>query len=162
VPTVQIRPAHLNDVPLIMDLIRQLADYERAPEAVTGSEAELSEALFGEDAVAEAVIAELEGRAAGFAVFYRTFSTWLCRPGLWLEDLFVLPAERRSGVGRALLEHLAQLALARGYARLEWSALKWNTPAIDFYDAIGAAQLDEWQVFRLTGTSLRELAGETV
>jgi GNAT superfamily N-acetyltransferase len=162
VAIVRIRPAQPEDVPLIMDLIRQLADYERAADAVTGTEAELSNALFGEDAVAEAVIAEVEGRPAGFAIFYRTFSTWLCRPGMWLEDLFVLPSERRGGIGRALLEHLAGLTLARGYARLEWSALTWNTPAIDFYTALGAAQLDEWQVFRVTGPALRELAGEAV
>ena len=159
-PAVQIRPAQPEDVPLLMDFIRQLAEYERAPNAVTGDEPLLGEALFGQHAVAEAVIAEVEGEPLGFAIFYRTFSTWLCRPGIWLEDLFVLPSRRRSGVGRALLRHLAQLAVARGYGRLEWSALKWNTPATDFYATIGATPLEEWQVFRLAGSTLQELAGE--
>jgi len=145
-------------VPLLLDLIRQLAEYERAVEQAVGTEELLHRSLFGEDPVVEAVIAERDGEPVGFALFYRTFSTWLCRPGMWLEDLFVLPSRRRGGVGRALLEHLAQVSLERGYERMEWSALKWNTPAIDFYTSIGAAALEEWESFRLTGAPLRKLA----
>jgi GNAT superfamily N-acetyltransferase len=156
----RIRPAEPRDVPLLLELIRDLAEYERAVEAARGTEDLLHRALFGENAVAEAVIAEVNGVPAGFAIYYRTFSTWQCLPGLWLEDLFVVPAHRRGGIGRALLSHLAQLAVTRGYGRVEWSALKWNTPAIDFYGSLEAFALDEWQVFRLTGSPLRALAGE--
>jgi len=156
----RIRAARPDDVPLLLDLIRQLADYERAPDQVTGTEALLHQALFAENAVIEAVIAEVGPEPAGFALFYRTFSTWLCLPGIWLEDLFVVPTHRRGGVGRALLGHLARLAVARGYGRMEWSALRWNTPAIDLYTSIGAVPLEEWQFFRLAGSRLRNLAGE--
>ena len=147
-------------MPLLFALIRQLAEYERAADQVIGTEQLLFEALFGDDAVAEAVIAEVDGEPAGFALFYRTFSTWLCLPGLWLEDLFVSAAHRRGGIGSALLSHLAQLAISRGYRRLEWSALDWNTPALDFYESIGATRLAEWREFRLSGASLREVAGQ--
>jgi GNAT superfamily N-acetyltransferase len=154
---LQIRRAGRADVPLLFSLVRALADYERAPERVTGSEAMLDAALFGPAAVAEAVLAEREGAAIGFALFYTTFSTWQCLPGMWLEDLFVLPDHRRGGIGRALLGHLAALASARGYGRLEWSALDWNTPAIDFYRGIGAEVLGEWEHFRLEGDALEGL-----
>ena len=143
---------------LLLALVRELAEYERAADQVLGTEELLAQALFGADPVAEAVVAELGREPVGFALFYRTFSTWLCLPGLWLEDLYVSPARRRSGVGRALLGHLAHLVLERGYGRLEWSALRWNTPALDFYSSIGAIELEEWQQFRLTGASLREMA----
>ncbi len=146
-------------MPLVLGFVRELAEYERAADHVLGTEELLAEALFGADPVAEALIADVAGRPAGFALFYRTFSTWLCLPGLWLEDLYVSPAQRRSGVGRALLAHLARLVLDRGYGRLEWSALRWNTPALDFYSSIGATELEEWQQYRLTGASLREAAG---
>jgi GNAT superfamily N-acetyltransferase len=154
---LQIRPAGRADVPLLFSLVRALADYERAPERVTGSEAMLDAALFGPAAVAEAVLAEREGAAIGFALFYTTFSTWQCLPGMWLEDLFVLPEQRRGGVGRRLLAHLAAIAGERGYGRLEWSALDWNTPAIDFYRGIGAEMLGEWEHFRLEGEALSAL-----
>lgn len=147
-------------MPLLFALIRELAEYERAADQVIGTEQLLFEALFGDDAVAEAVIAEVDGEPAGFALFYRTFSTWLCLPGLWLEDLFVSAAHRRGGIGSALLSHLAQLAISRGYRRLEWSALDWNTPALDFYESIGATRLAEWREFRLSGAALREVAGQ--
>ncbi len=147
-------------MPLLLALIRELAAYERAADQVLGTEELLSEALFGEDAVAEAVIAEVDGEPAGFALFYRTFSTWQCLPGMWLEDLFVSVAHRRGGIGRILLSHLARLAISRGYGRLEWSALEWNTPALDFYESIGATRLAEWREFRLSGASLREVAGQ--
>ena len=155
---LQIRPPARHDVPLLFSLVRKLADYERAPERVTGTEALLDAALFGPAAVAEAVLAEREGAAVGFALFYTTFSTWQCLPGMWLEDLFVLPEQRRGGAGRRLLAHLAATAQGRGYGRIEWSALDWNTPAIDFYRAIGAEMLGEWEHFRLEGDALGALA----
>ncbi len=145
-------------MPHVFRLVQELADYERAARQVTGNEELLDAALFGPDPVAEAVIAEVEDEIAGFALFFRNFSTWLCQTGLWLEDLYVSPAHRRAGVGRALLAHLAQLAVSRGCGRVEWAALNWNTPAIDFYESIGARQLDEWQMFRLTGAALRSVA----
>jgi GNAT superfamily N-acetyltransferase len=164
---VRIRPAQPADVPLVFRLIVELAEYERAADRVAGSEELLESALFGPDPVAEAVIAELDSRAGaagaghdpvGFALFFRTFSTWLCRPGLWLEDLYVSPAHRRSGVGGILLAHVAQLAVERGYGRVEWSALNWNTPAIQFYESIGAIRLNEWEAFRLEGSALADVA----
>jgi GNAT superfamily N-acetyltransferase len=157
---VRIRAAERVDVPLIFSLIVELAEYERARDRVIGSEKMLRVALFGDDPVAEAVIAELDDRPVGFALYFRTFSTWLCRPGLWLEDLYVSPEHRRAGVGRELLAHLARLAVERGYGRVEWSALNWNTPALDFYEDIGAERLQEWQVHRLEGEALRRVAAD--
>ncbi len=162
---VQIRPAQPADVPLVFALIVELAEYERAVDRVVGSEELLQSALFGPAPVAEAVIAELDSAPqagpdpVGFALFFRTFSTWLCRPGLWLEDLYVSPARRRHGVGRVLLSHVARLAVDRGYGRVEWSALHWNTPALQFYASIGASRLSEWEGFRLEGDALADLAG---
>jgi GNAT superfamily N-acetyltransferase len=156
---ISIQPATPADVPLIMHLIRELAEYERAADQVLGTEELLSDALFGSDPAAEAVIARRGESAVGFALFYRTFSTWLCRPGMWLEDLYVSTAHRRAGVGLALLAHLAQISLERGYGRLEWEALDWNTPAINFYESIGATRLSDWQGFRVEGSSLDRLAG---
>jgi GNAT superfamily N-acetyltransferase len=155
---LRIRAAERADVPLIFSLIVELAEYERARERVVGSEQLLDHALFGPDPVAEAVIAELDGVAAGFALYFRTFSTWLCRPGLWLEDLYVSPQQRRGGVGRALLAHVARTAVERGYGRVEWSALDWNAPALTFYEALGAERLGEWQVHRLEGDALERVA----
>jgi GNAT superfamily N-acetyltransferase len=157
---LRIRAAERVDVPLIFSLIVELAEYERARERAVGSEALLTEALFGEDPVAEAVIAELDDRPVGFALYFRTFSTWLCRPGLWLEDLYVSPEHRRAGVGRELLAHLARTAVERGYGRVEWSALDWNTPALNFYEGIGAERLEEWRVHRLEGDALRRMAAD--
>ncbi len=139
-------------------MVQELADYERASDRVVGSEELLGAALFDDPPAAEAVIAEIGGQPIGFALFFTTFSTWLCRPGLWLEDLFVRPEHRGGGVGRALLAHLARLGVERGCGRVEWSALDWNTPAHEFYDRLGAARLDEWDGFRLEGDSLRALA----
>lgn len=160
---VRIRPAVPTDVPLVFALIVELAEYERAAERVVGSEELLASALFGSEPVAEAVIAELESEAGrgpvGFALFFRTFSTWLCLPGLWLEDLYVRPQHRRSGIGRILLAHVAQLAVDRGYGRVEWSALDWNTPTLAFYESIGATRLDEWRGFRLEGAALADATG---
>jgi GNAT superfamily N-acetyltransferase len=156
--SVRIRAAERADVPLVFALIVELASYERAAADVVGSEQLLGQALFGDDPVAEVVIAEVGGGAAGFALFFRTFSTWLCLPGLWLEDLYVSPSHRRAGVGRALLGHVASVALERGCGRLEWSVLSWNEPALRFYDSLGAQRLDEWQTLRLDGAALSEIA----
>ncbi len=155
---IGIRDAEPDDIELLFGWIVELADYERARDQVTGSRELLAAALFGREPSAEAVIAELDGEPVGFAAFFRTFSTWLCRPGLWLEDLYVPPQHRRSGVGGALLSHLAQLAVERGYGRLEWSALHWNTPALTFYESLGAKRLNEWHMFRLADDALERVA----
>jgi GNAT superfamily N-acetyltransferase len=174
---VRIRDARRDDIALIFGWVVELAEYERASEHVHGSPELLEEALFGAAPSAEAVIAEsrddagddaAEGDAAapaweptGFALFYRTFSTWESRPGIWLEDLYVPPAHRRSGIGAALLSHLAELTVARGYTRLEWSALNWNEPALNFYAKLGANSLDDWIVHRLDGAALARVAGQS-
>jgi len=162
---VRIRNARRDDVALIFGWIVELAEYERAPDQVTGTPALLAEALFGAAPTAEAVIAESSDdtgatgwRPAGFALFHSTFSTWESRPGIWLEDLYVPPVHRRSGVGAALLEHLAGITVERGYARLEWAALDWNEPALNFYDKIGARRLDAWILHRLDGAGLARVA----
>jgi GNAT superfamily N-acetyltransferase len=139
-------------------MIVALAEYERAPEKVTGTEQMLGRALFGARPSAEAVIAEIDGHPVGFALFYSTFSTWECLPGIWLEDLFVPPEHRRAGVGLALLQHLARVAVDRGCARLEWTALDWNTPALNFYGKLGAEVLAEWTTHRLDGAALAGVA----
>jgi GNAT superfamily N-acetyltransferase len=161
--SVSIRAAEPADVPLLFSLIVELAEYERARSEVVGSEELLEAALFGPQPVAEAVVAELadpepEPMPAGFAIFYSTFSTWLCLPGIWLEDLYVMPSRRRAGVGRALLSHVARTAVERGCGRLEWSALNWNAPALRFYEQLGATICEEWQIHRLQGEGLRTLA----
>jgi GNAT superfamily N-acetyltransferase len=153
----RIRPAERVDVPLILGLIRELADYERLSDSVTGTEERLERHLFGDRPAAEAVIAERGGEPVGFALFSTSFSTFLCRPGIWLEDLFVRPEQRRAGVGRALLEHVAALAVDRDCGRMEWAALDWNRPAIDFYAGVGAHPVDGWVIHRLDGDALRSL-----
>jgi GNAT superfamily N-acetyltransferase len=161
---VMVRPAAPDDVATILRLIVELAVYEREPDAVRTTEADLTAALFGPDPVAECVIAEVSplgdqaGEVAGFALFYRTFSTWTGVPGLWLEDLFVSPAARRGGVGGALLRALAAICVQRGYSRLEWSALDWNTLALDFYAGVGAERKPEWQLHRVQGEALSAMA----
>jgi GNAT superfamily N-acetyltransferase len=155
---VRIRAAGPGDVELIFSLIVELATYERAPEQVTGSVKLLSDALFGPHPAAEALIAEIAGEPAGFALFHGTFSTWECRPGIWLEDLYVRESSRRSGVGGALLSRVAAVALERGCARLEWTALTWNAPALDFYEKLGAERMHEWQTHRLEGETLKRAA----
>ncbi len=157
--SIHIRDAEPADVELIFTMIVQLAEYERARHHVTGTPELLADALFGSAPSAEALIAELDGKPAGLALFYRTFSTWECLPGLWLEDLYVPPAHRRAGVGRALLSRLARITLERGYTRLEWTALDWNTPALDFYEQLGAQRLEEWTTHRLHGPALARVAG---
>ncbi len=147
-------------MPLLFKLIRKLAEYEREPAGVTGDEQMLAAGLFGAKPAAEAVIAEVGGKTAGFALFHPTFSTWECNAGIWLEDLYVEEELRRSGVGEALLVHLARLAVERGAARLEWAALDWNTPALRFYEKLGAQRQDTWLMHRLEGASLAGLAEE--
>ena len=154
-----IRPATRADVATILRFIRELATYEREPDAVEATEASLALALFGEHPAAEAVIADDGGTPIGFALFFHNFSTWTGRRGLYLEDLYVTPQARGRGAGRALLRHLAGIALDRGCARFEWSVLDWNTPAIDFYRKIGAVPMEEWTIQRVTGDALAHLAG---
>jgi GNAT superfamily N-acetyltransferase len=153
-----IRPAHVEDVPVILQLIRDLATYERAPNDVTATEEQLVEVLFGERPAAEVLLA-FEGQSpVGFAVYFYNFSTWLGRPGLYLEDLFVKPEKRGKGYGRALLVELAKIARRRDCGRLEWAVLDWNEPAIKFYRSLGAKPMDEWTVFRLTRDGIARLA----
>jgi GNAT superfamily N-acetyltransferase len=154
---VSIRPAAQADVEMIFSLIVELAKYERAPEQVVGTPELLRQALFGPRPSAEAVIAERGGEVVGFALFHGTFSTWECRPGLWLEDLYVPPRHRRGGVGRRLFAHVASVAVQRGCPRLEWTVLEWNTPALAFYERARAEVLGEWKLLRLSGKAL-ELA----
>jgi len=156
---VQVRAATTADVEQIHGLIVELAEYERARSEVTGTPQLLSEALFGPRPSAEAVIAEIDGETVGFALFHGTFSTWECSPGIWLEDLYVPPQHRRAGVGGVLLSQIARLTVERGCSRLEWNALDWNTPALSFYEKLGAARLPEWELHRLAGESLRRVAG---
>jgi GNAT superfamily N-acetyltransferase len=156
----QIRPATPNDIPHILQFIRELAEYEKLTHQVTATEPLLHDNLFGDRPVAECLIAELDLSPVGFALFFHNFSTFLGRPGIYLEDLFVRPAARDKGVGRALLTHLAKIAVERNCGRLEWSVLDWNAPAIGFYNKLGATPMDEWTVMRVTGDALKNLAAE--
>jgi GNAT superfamily N-acetyltransferase len=156
--TVGIRAAAPPDVERIYAFIVELAEYERAAEQVTGTPELLHQALFGPAPSAEAVMAEIGDQVVGFALFHGTFSTWECKPGLWLEDLYVPPEHRRSGVGAILLARVAAVALERGCARLEWNALNWNEPALSFYAKLGARRLSEWELHRLDGEALRRVA----
>jgi GNAT superfamily N-acetyltransferase len=158
--SVHIRPASLEDVELIFSLIVELATYERAPEQVTGTPALLTEALFGPDPSAEALVAELNGQPVAFALFHGSFSTWECRAGIWLEDLYVPPEHRGAGLGRALLCAVAAIAVQRGCARLEWAALDWNELALGFYAQLHAKRLDDWVLHRLDGEDLKRIAAQ--
>jgi len=153
-----IRPATAADVPIILELIRALATYERAPNDVTATEDGLNKVLFGEKPAAEVLLAFEDETAVGFAVFFHNFSTWLGRPGLYLEDLFVRPEDRGKGYGRALLIHLAKIARDRSCGRMEWAVLDWNESAIEFYRKLGGKPMDEWTVFRLTRDGIAKLA----
>ena len=156
-PTFTLREAGPGDVPAIVGLIRELAEYERQPEDCHADPRLLHEHLFGPRRFCEALMADAEGVSCGFALFFHNYSTWLTRPGLYLEDLYVQPAFRARGVGRALLAKLAEIAVARGCGRMEWSVLKWNEPAIGFYRKLGAVPMEEWQVYRLEGAALAAL-----
>ncbi|MBN8816688.1 MAG: GNAT family N-acetyltransferase [Sphingomonas sp.] len=157
--TLTIRPAKPGDAATVLHFAKELATYEREPDAVVTTEAMMHEALFGEKPMAEALIAEVDGAAVGFAVFYHNFSTWTGRKGIWLDDLYVTPEARGSGAGKALLRHLAGICLDRDCARFEWWVLDWNEPAIGFYRSIGAEAMDEWTVQRVSGDALARLAG---
>ncbi|KTE17287.1 GNAT family N-acetyltransferase [Sphingopyxis sp. H115] len=156
--TLSIRPATPADLPLIAEFIRDLAAYEQLAHEVRFDEAKLGANLFGPRPYAEVVIGEIDGSPQGFALFFHNFSTFEGRPGIYLEDLFVRPEARGSGLGKALLSHLAKLGVERGCARLEWSVLDWNTPSIGFYQSLGAKLMDEWTVMRVDGDALTKLA----
>ncbi len=156
--TLAIRPATRTDLPLIAQFIRDLAEYERLAHEVRFDEEALGERLFGERPYAEVLIGEIDGTPQGFALFFHNFSTFEGKPGVYLEDLFVRPEARGSGLGKALLKRLAQLAVERDCARLEWWVLDWNEPAIQFYQSLGAKPMDEWTTFRVDGDALSELA----
>jgi len=159
-PALELRFAEESDVPLILSFIKALAEYEKLSHEVVADAKTLRQSLFGERRVAEVVIAEYAGSAAGFALFFHNYSTFLGQSGIYLEDLYVLPELREKGIGRALLRFLGKLAVERGCGRLEWAVLDWNKPAIAFYQRLGARSLDDWTVFRLTGPTLVKLADE--
>jgi len=154
-----IRAAAPADVAELLRLIHELAVYEKLEHLAVGTPPQLHEALFGQRPVCEALVAEVEGRAVGFALYFATFSTFLCKPGLYLEDLFVEPAHRGCGIGKALLKRLAAITVERGGGRFEWRVLDWNEPSIRFYEGLGATLLREWLLARLTGPELARLAG---
>lgn len=155
---IEVRAAVRSDVPFVLSLVRELAEYERAAEEVVATESAFEEALFGAAPSAYALVGLLDGAPAGFALWFRNFSTWLGRPGIYLEDLFVRPSARGHGLGRALLAELARVAVAGSYGRVDWAVLHWNSPAIGFYRSLGAEPLEDWATYRLTGQALRRLA----
>ncbi|HRJ50851.1 MAG: GNAT family N-acetyltransferase [Phycisphaeraceae bacterium] len=161
-PTLSIRPATRDDVPVILQLVRDLAEYERAPEQAVATPELMTAALFGDThgrrPLSECLIGEVDGRVCGLALFFLNFSSWTGRPGLYLEDLFVRPESRGAGLGKALLKRLARIAVDRGCARMEWFVINWNTPAIRFYESIGARPMDQWTIHRLDGEDLARLA----
>tara|TARA_B100000959_G_scaffold282858_1_gene350268 strand:+ start:301 stop:804 length:504 start_codon:yes stop_codon:yes gene_type:complete len=157
--SIEIRPAKETDMGLLAEFIRDIAEYEKLLDQVVADEAILRESFFGSRPTAEALIVEWEGKPAAFAVFFENFSTFRGRSGLYLEDLYVKAEYRRKGIGKALLIHLAEIAVERGCPRFEWVALDWNRNAIDFYEKLGAKQLSEWRIFRLSGDNLAKLAG---
>jgi len=154
-----IRNAALADVPLILDFIRRLAEYEREPNAVTATEQDLLRDGFGPEPKYRCLIAEWDGAPAGFAFFHYIYSTWLGKPGLYLEDLFVLPEMRGKGIGKALLQELAQIAVKENCYGMRWQVLEWNEPALKFYDTLGATVMDAWETMRLMEPGLSRLAG---
>ncbi|HET6680885.1 MAG TPA: GNAT family N-acetyltransferase [Gemmatimonadaceae bacterium] len=159
-PSLHLRPARVEDTPVILALIRGLAEYERLPHECTVTEEQLRASLFGEHPQAEVILARLDDEVAGFALFFHNYSTFVGRHGLYLEDLFVWPRFRGQGIGRALLSRLARIALDRGCGRFEWSVLDWNAPAIRFYQRLGAVAMNDWTVYRVTDSALERLAGE--
>jgi GNAT superfamily N-acetyltransferase len=157
-PRLNIRPAEKSDIRSILSFIKELGEYERLAHEIVATEEVLSETLFGDRRFAEVVFALYDGQPVGYALFFHSFSTFLGRPGIYLEDLYVRPAMRGRGIGKALLVYLAQLAAERKCGRLEWAVLNWNEPSIAFYRNLGARPMDEWSVYRLTGDSLKRLA----
>src|SRR5579863_4213113 len=157
-PDVRIVAAVESDVPIILAMIRELAEYEKLLHICAASEEQLRRTLFGERPAAEVLLAEIDGKAVGFALFFPNYSTFLAQPGIFLEDLYVKPHARGKGAGLALFAELARIAVARGCGRVEWSVLDWNEPSIGFYKKLGAVAMDEWTTYRLTGEALRQLA----
>ncbi len=157
-PDLHILPAQIHQVPLILNFIRKLAAYEKLSHEVIANEQTLQAFLFGPRPAAEVIFAYLGERPVGFALFFTTFSTFVGRPGIYLEDLFVDEDCRGLGIGKALLRHLAKLTRDRNYGRLEWAVLDWNRPSIDFYESLGARPMDDWTVYRLAGEALEDLA----
>jgi len=155
---VILRDATPVDVPVLLGFIRDLAAFEREPDAVKMTEPQLHYALFGARPRAEALVAETEAGASGFAIWFETFNTWTGTPALYLEDIFVVPAARKLGIGKAIFAHLAKLAVTRGWRRMEWSVLNWNEPAVDFYTGLGAEPLADWTKYRLSGAALTAVA----
>jgi GNAT superfamily N-acetyltransferase len=155
-----IRPAQVQDVDAIFELILGLADYEQLTDKVTGNSELLRSHLFSDRPYAESIVAELDDRVVGFGLFFHTYSTFLTQPGLYLEDVFVLPEYRRQGIGKALMMSVAKIANERGCGRLEWSVLDWNQPAIDFYQSLGATILPDWKICRMTAETLAEIAAK--
>jgi GNAT superfamily N-acetyltransferase len=155
---LSLRLATANDVPQILQFIQALAEYEKLSDQVVATEAKLIATLFGDQPFAEVVIADYQGQAAGFALFFHNYSTFLAKPGMYLEDLFVDPDLRGKGIGKALITFLAKLAVERDCGRLEWSVLDWNQPAIDFYQSLGAVMLHDWRINRVTGDTLNNMA----
>jgi GNAT superfamily N-acetyltransferase len=157
---VQIRPATEADVQIIFDLILELAAYEKLADKVAGDPEVLRRSLFEEKAAEALLLETADGEAVGYAIFFTTFSTFECRSGIWLEDVYVRPEHRRGGIGKAVMEHLAGIALERGHVRLEWVALDWNEPALNFYAKLGARRLNDWIIHRLEQDGIKRLAGE--
>jgi GNAT superfamily N-acetyltransferase len=155
---MQIINAAERDVPVILEMIRGLAEYERLAHNCTATEEQLRETLFGARPAAEVLLASVDQETVGFAVYFTNYSTFLARPGIYLEDLFVKPHARGQGIGKALLVRLAQIAAERGCGRLEWSVLDWNEPSIRFYESLGAVAMNEWTIYRVAGESLEKLA----
>jgi GNAT superfamily N-acetyltransferase len=155
---IEIRPATEADVQLLFDLILELASYEKMADEVAGDAEVLRRSLFEEKAAEALLLETADGEAVGYAIFFTTFSTFECRSGIWLEDVYVRPEHRRGGIGRLVMEHLANLALERGHVRLDWVALDWNEPALNFYEQIGARRLDDWKLLRLEKDGIERLA----
>lgn len=156
---LHIRPASIDDVPLLMRFVRELAVYEKAEHEVLATEADLRNTMFGADSRVEALICEHDGEPIGHAIFFMNYSTWLGKYGIFLEELYITPEQRGNGAGKALLQHVAGIAVERDCGRFEWNVLDWNEPAIGFYRSLGAEALEEWVGYRLTGKALAELAG---
>ncbi|HVT80019.1 MAG TPA: GNAT family N-acetyltransferase [Phycisphaerae bacterium] len=159
-----IRPATESDVPAILGLLRELAEYEKLSHACVATEELLRQHLFGPEKAAEVIVAELDAgtrQIVGYALFFKSFSTFLARPGLYLEDIYVQPQHRNQGIGKSMLRRLAQIAVERNYGRVEWCVLDWNAPSIAFYKSLGAFPMDEWTLYRLTGDALQQFASRT-
>ena len=157
--TLSIAPAVSSDAELVLDFVKELAEYEKLSHAVVATADDVRSALFSDQPAAECLIARADGEPVGFAIFFHNYSTFLAAPGIYLEDLYVVPERRSHGIGKALLRELARLAVERGCGRLEWSVLDWNEPAIQFYRSLGAEAKDEWTTFRLAGAALRRVSG---